>query len=212
MKTIETEADVLNALKELRQIDKRLHPVIDLAGDVPIRRRAPGFEGLAEIVVSQQLSKASANAIWTRLLETVQPLDASRVLDAEDERLRSAGLSAGKVRTLRACANAERNGLDFDALADKHPDDAMTVLTAIKGIGPWTAEVYLLFCLGHPDIFPAGDLALQHAVRDALGLDERPGDKALREIASAWSPHRGVAARLFWRYYGVTRRRDAVPV
>lgn len=212
MKTIETEADVLNALKELGQIDKRLHPVIDLAGDVPIRRRAPGFEGLAEIVVSQQLSKASANAIWTRLLETVRPLDASRVLDAEDERLRSAGLSAGKVRTLRACANAERNGLDFDALADKQPDDAMTVLTAIKGIGPWTAEVYLLFCLGHPDIFPAGDLALQHAVRDALGLDERPGDKALREIASAWSPHRGVAARLFWRYYGVTRRRDAVPV
>ena len=212
MKTIETEADVLNALKELQQIDKRLHPVIDLAGDVPIRRRAPGFEGLAEIVVSQQLSKASANAIWTRLLETVRPLDASRVLDAEDERLRSAGLSASKVRTLRACANAERNGLDFDALADKHPDDAMTVLTAIKGIGPWTAEVYLLFCLGHPDIFPAGDLALQHAVRDALGLDERPGDKALREIASAWSPHRGVAARLFWRYYGVTRRRDAVPV
>lgn len=212
MYVIETESDVLHALEELRRIDARLHPVIETAGEVPLRRRAPGFEGLAEIVVSQQLSKASANAIWGRLTEAVRPVSASAIANSTDDRLRGAGLSAGKVRTLRACAEAERNGLDFDALANHAPDDAMAALTAIKGIGPWTAEVYLLFCLGHPDIFPAGDLALQHAVRDAFDLDERPGDKALREMARAWSPHRGVAARLFWRYYGVTRRRDAVPV
>lgn len=212
MQRIEHIDDVKAALTALVGLDPRLEAVVDCAGDVPLRRRAPGFEGLAEIIVSQQLSKASANAIFGRMKQALPSICANSVGNASDETLRGAGLSAGKVRTLRAIVDAENSGLDLVAIGDVPAEEAMEQLTAIKGVGPWTAEVYLLFSLGHPDIFPAGDLALQIAVADALALEDRPKDKALREIASAWSPHRGVAARLFWRYYGVKMRREAVPV
>ena len=107
-------------------------------------------------------------------------------------------------------AEACNGGFDFNALPDLPAEEAITAMTALHGIGPWTAEVYLLFCIGHADIFPAGDIALQNAVRDAFDLAERPVEKDLRDIAAVWSPWRGVAARLFWRYYAVTRR-EATP-
>jgi DNA-3-methyladenine glycosylase II len=133
------------------------------------------------------------------------------VLAATEDDLRDCGLSRPKIRTLRAIAGACRDGFDLDHLATLPAEDAIRTMTTLHGVGPWTAEVYLLFCLGHADIFPAGDLALIVAVGDAFGHAERPSEKAVREIAAAWSPWRGVAARLFWSYYAATRR-EAAPV
>lgn len=183
------------------------------AGRPPLRRRAPGFEGLCAIVVSQQVSVASARAIESRLLARFAPLDAAALAAAPEEDLRACGLSAPKMRTLRACAEAilERR-LDLDALATGDAEAAHAALTAIRGIGPWTADIYLLFCLGHPDAFPAGDLALQEAARLAFGLKKRPDARRLDALAQAWRPWRAVAARLLWSFYGVAKAREGVGV
>lgn len=183
------------------------------AGRPPLRRRAPGFEGLAAIVVSQQVSVASARAIESRLLARFAPLDAAALAGASDDDLRACGLSAPKMRTLRACADEILCGrLDLDALADSDADQAHAALTAVKGIGPWTADIYLLFCLGHPDAFPAGDLALQEAARLAFGLKKRPDARRLEALAKSWRPWRAVAARLLWSFYAVAKSRDGVGV
>ena len=124
---------------------------------------------------------------------------------------REAGLSRPKQKTLRAVAQAVADGLDLDHLCTLDAADAMARMVAVSGIGPWTAEVYLLFAAGHPDIFPARDVALQTAVGHALGMEVRPGEKALIAIAESWRPWRGVASRLFWAYYRTIKGRDAVP-
>jgi DNA-3-methyladenine glycosylase II len=183
----------------------RLHA---LAGDPPLRRRAAGFEGLARVIVGQQLSVASAGAIWGRLEARVRPFTAASLLAAPQPELRATGLSAGKTATLLRLATAIDSGqLDLDALADAPEALIHQRLTEIKGIGPWTADIYILFCLGRPDAWSPGDLALQHAVRDALELDERPNAQAMVEIAEAWRPWRAVAARLLWSYYALRRRK-----
>lgn len=210
-RVIETEEDVGRGLRALARLDPRLAPVIASTA-VPLRRRAPGFAGLAEIVTAQQVSKASAAAIFARLERLVAPLDASRFAQASDGTLREAGLSAAKVRTLRGLAEAVAGGLDLEALALAPPAQAQATLTALHGIGPWTAEAFLLFCAGHEDVFPAGDLALQVAVGDVAGLGERPTERATRAVARAWSPHRSVAARLMWAHYARLTRRDAAAV
>lgn len=207
---IETQADIEAGLKALAALDPRLAPVI-AAGPVPLRRRAPGFAGLAEIVTAQQVSKASAAAIFARLERLVVPLDAATFARATDETLREVGLSRPKVRTLRGLAETVEAGLDLEALALAPPAGAQERLVALHGIGPWTAEAFLLFCAGHADVFPAGDLALQVAVGNVAGLEARPGEKETRRIAAAWSPHRSVAARLMWAHYGRITGRDAVP-
>ena len=127
-------------------------------------------------------------------------------------RFRKAGLSAPKIRTLRAVAAACRDGLDLDGLAALPAEDAHARLTAIKGIGPWTSDIYLLFCLGHPDIFPAGDLALRVAVADAFGLEPPVAVADLAAMAERWSPWRSVAATLFWGYYSARKSRKAQPL
>jgi len=214
VRRIETEDDIREGLDHLFKVDRRLHPVIDAAGPVPLRRRQAGFDGLCEIVVAQQLSKASADAIFGRVRAAVDPFDASRLGAMSDEAFRACGLSAPKIRTLRAIAEAAQAGaLDIDRLVDMPPVEATKALTAIHGVGPWTAEVFLMFCLGHADIFPAGDLALQVAVAEAFSLDGRPKPKALYDMAEDWAPWRSVAARLFWAYYKVCRKgRDVMPV
>jgi DNA-3-methyladenine glycosylase II len=179
----------------------------------PLRRRPAGFEGLAWIVVGQQLSTASAAAIWGRLQAQGNTISPQAFLAAADEDLRRAGLSAGKIRTLRNAALAVTEGqLPLDRLQDMAADEAHGRLTALKGIGPWTADVYLLFCLGHPDAFPAGDLAVQEAARLAYGLETRPDAKALTALAERWRPWRGVAAKVLWMVYRKARSRDATPV
>ncbi len=211
MRTIETDRDVADGLADLARRDRRLRRVIKVAGDPGLRRRPGGFEGLAHIVVSQQLSTASANAIWTRFNAAYPGVEMGAIAAAADEDLRAVGLSAPKIRTLRAIAAACGAGLDLAALADCDAAEAIARLTAVKGIGPWTAEIYLMFCLGHADIFPAGDLALRNAVTDAFGRSELVAEPDLREIAERWSPWRSVAARLFWAYFRATRARERAP-
>ena len=205
MKRIESAADVEAALAGLIAADPRLAVIAEVAGPIPLRRRSGGFEGLAAIVTSQQISDAAADSIWARLKATVDPFTPDSFIATPEAGLRAAGLSRPKIRTLTGVAAAARDGFDLDAVAALPAEAAIHAMTALKGIGPWTAEIYLLFCLGHADIFPAGDLALQNAAHRGLGLAERPGEKALRAIAEQWSPWRGVAARLLWAYYRTLR-------
>jgi DNA-3-methyladenine glycosylase II len=203
--------DISEGLDALCRIDPRLAAIRAVAGEVPLRRSAPGFHSLASIIVSQQVSTASARAIFGRFEKLIDPLTADGVLAASDELFREAGLSRPKVKALRAIAEAVAGGLDLDHLETLDPADAIARLTDVSGVGPWTAEVYLLFAVGHPDIFPARDVALQTAVGHALGMEVRPGEKALIAIAESWRPWRGVASRLFWAYYRTIKGRDAVP-
>lgn len=212
MRRIETLEDIAEGLDALTRLDPRLGAVIAAAGEVPLRLSEPGFPSLVSIVVSQQVSRASADAIMGRLVALVDPLDAPGILVAGEDVFRVAGLSRPKQRTLLGIARAiAEDGLDLDRLAAIEGQQAMARLTALPGIGPWTAEVYLLSCAGHPDIFPAKDVALQSAVGHALGIDPRPAAKPLYGIAESWAPWRGVAARLFWAYYRQLRGRDAAP-
>jgi DNA-3-methyladenine glycosylase II len=177
-----------------------------------VRLSERGFPGLARVVTGQQLSVASARAIWARFEAIAGATDPRLFLRIKDPKLRAAGLSAGKIRTLRVIAEAVVSGaLDFELIEKMTPDQATAYLTAHKGIGPWTAEIYLMFCAGHPDIFPAGDLALRKSVARALGLRDVPSAEELVEIARPWAPHRHAAALLFWRYYGaVVRKMDGI--
>ena len=210
---IETEADLAAGLKKLLQLDPRLVPVFAVAGQPGLRKRAGGFQGLARIVVSQQLSVASAAAIWNRVEGAFNPFHHDTVLAARTAKFQLAGLSRPKIKTFRSIARAVRDGaLDLEALHDMPADEAHAMLTKVKGIGPWTADIYLLFYIGHADAWPAGDLALQEAVRLAFRLRKRPDVKRLHKLAAPWRPLRGVAAYLFWSYYRAIKRRDAVPI
>jgi DNA-3-methyladenine glycosylase II len=198
---IETDADLRAGVRALRRKCAHLRRVHERTGDPPLRRHAPGFEGLARIVVGQQLSIASAEAIWARVVATVRPLTPGAFLALDDEALRRAGLSRGKVRTMRAMSLAIEDGLNLQKLAHA-PDEAVhEALTVVPGIGPWSADIFLLFCLGRADAFAAGDLALQTAAAAALDLKERPSREALLAIAEKWRPWRGVAAHLLWADY-----------
>ena len=212
MRTIDSEADIEEGLTHLARRDRRLVRVIRVAGPVPLRRRPNGFAGLLRIVSAQQLSVASAAAIWSRFEAAFPDCRADAILAADDAALKATGMSAPKIRTLRAAAAAVRDGLDFEALAAMPAEAAHARLTAIPGIGPWTADVYLLFCLGHADVFPAGDLALRHAVAAAFGLAPPVPANELAVIAERWSPWRGVAACLFWTYFRAIKQMGALPV
>ena len=196
----EALAAALEALR-LRDPD-RIGMMLALAGPPPTRLQPPGLVGLAAIIVSQQVSVASAAAILARLRLRFAPLRAQELLAASDADFRSCGLSMPKMRTFRALAAAIlHDGLDLAALGDLAAADAHRALLAVKGIGPWTADLFLLSCLGHPDAWPAGDLALQEAAKLALGLAARPDARAMEAIGERWRPHRAVAARLLWSYY-----------
>ncbi|MBM6595503.1 DNA-3-methyladenine glycosylase family protein [Microvirga pudoricolor] len=206
------EDPIRTGLDALAEADPVMADLIK-GGMVPaLRRRPAGFEGLAWIVVGQQLSTASAAAIWARVGDRFAPVTPDAILGASDEGLRAAGLSASKIRTLRNIAVEVAEGrLPLETLQDMPADEAHDRLTALKGIGPWTADVYLLFCLGHPDAFPAGDLAVQEAARIAYGLDERPNARALEALAERWRPWRGVAAKVLWMVYRQAKARDGAP-
>jgi len=214
VRAIRSRRDIVRGMDYLLTCDLRLHAIARIAGEVPLRRASPGLTGLVGIVISQQVSVASADAIEARLLALLDPLTPQNLLACDEDVFRQAGLSRPKQRTLRNVAEAVHTGmLDLEAVVSKPVEEAMAELTAIKGIGPWTAEIYLLFCAGHPDIFPAGDLALQEAVRLGLAMKKRPDEKRLRGIAEKWQPWRGVAARLFWTYYRMRKNgREASPV
>jgi DNA-3-methyladenine glycosylase II len=210
---IHTEADLDHAIARLIDADPRFGPILARAGRPPLRRRADGFAGLASIVVSQQVSTASAKAIWERLNQAFDPLDHTAMLRARSAKLARAGLSAPKIRALKAIAKAiDRGDLDLSALVDQPAEEAHAALTAVHGIGPWTADIYLLFCLGHADAWPAGDLALQEATRLVLALKTRPTVKEMGPLAEAWRPWRGAAACMLWTYYRTAKQRDGAPI
>ena len=176
--------------------------MIASCGAPPLRKRAPGLEGLARIIIAQQVSTASAMAIFARFHARFPRFDASEILGAGEEELKACGLSTPKARAMRAvCEAVIGRHIDLDGLALLSAADAHARLIAIKGIGPWSADIYLLFCIGHPDVWPAGDLALQEAARMALGLKHRPDYKSLTLIGERWRPWRAAAARLLWAYY-----------
>jgi DNA-3-methyladenine glycosylase II len=208
---IHTETDLDTALAGLTAADPRMVEVMAIAGRPLLRRRPDGFAGLASIVVAQQLSTASAKAILGRLTAAFDPLDHTAILKARRDKLARIGLSAPKIRTLKAIAKAIADGaLNLPALVNLAADAAHSTLTAVHGIGPWTADIYLLFCLGHADAWPAGDLALQEAARLVFALEKRPTPKDMGPLAEQWRPWRGAAACLLWTYYRVTKQREGV--
>jgi DNA-3-methyladenine glycosylase II len=208
---IADEAALAAALGKLEALDpKTVGAMLAVGGSPSLRWREPGFAGLVAIIVSQQVSVASANAMVARLQAAFATLDAASVRAADEAKLKACGLSQAKMNALRALAEATLGGLDLAGLAALEAEAAHEALVAVKGIGPWTADLFLLFCLGHPDAFPAGDLALQEAARLALGLRKRPDARRLERIAERWRPLRGVAARLLWAYYRGVKRRAGV--
>jgi len=212
MRSIGSDADIREGLTDLTRICPHLARVHAIAGDPPLRKRPKGFEGLARVIVGQQLSIASADAIWSRVQTTVQPFQPATLLAVSDKHLRKAGLSRGKIATLRTLAEAiEAGALKLDAL-NRAPKEAIHAeLTALKGIGPWTADIYIMFSLARADAWSPTDLALQYAVKDALILAERPSLAQMNEVADAWRPWRGVAARLLWSYYALRRKSSPAP-
>ena len=208
---LNSQSDLEDAVHALVKQDTRLKPILELTGMPALRQREPGFAGLAAIVCGQQLSTASAAAIWARLAAAFDPFDHHAVGKARADRLGRLGLSAAKIKTLKNIARelaAER--LNLEVLAEEDADAAHHTLTALPGIGPWTADIYLLFCLGHGDAWPAGDLAVQEAVKIGLGLKERPTAKQMTPLAEPWRPLRGAAAHLWWSYYRMLKKREGV--
>ncbi|MEX5729214.1 DNA-3-methyladenine glycosylase II [Rhodovulum iodosum] len=203
---IKTEACVAEGAEHLARVEPRFAHVLELTGPLPLRRRDDGFDALFGAIVSQQVSVAAADAIWGRL-KAAGLTGPAAVAAAEDETLRAAGLSRQKVRYAKALAASE---IDFEALRTAPTDEVVETLVAVPGIGIWTAEIYTMFSLGRADVFAPGDLALQESARLLFALDERPKEKALREMAEAWSPWRAVAARALWAYYRVAKDREGV--
>ena len=208
---LNSQDDLEEAIRLLVRRDPRLKPILEVAGMPSLRRREAGFVGLAHIICGQQLSTASASAIWARLIGAFDPFDHHACRHARADRLGRLGLSAAKIKTLKNLAREiadER--VNLDVLAEEDADAAHHTLTALHGIGPWTADVYLLFCLGHGDAWPAGDLAVQEGVRMGLALPTRPTSKEMVPIAEPWRPMRGAAAHLWWSYYRALKKREGV--
>lgn len=211
MAIIRNEADIEEGLAALLAADPALLRVAQAAGPLPLRLAEPGFAGLAHVIVSQMVSRASAGAIWARMVAE-GPVTAAAFLSLDEERVKRYGLSRAKASALATAATEVAAGrLDLDALCGLEASVAMAKLTALSGIGPWTAEIYLMFCGGHADLFPAGDVALRKAVAHGLGLADVPDVRALYRLSARWSPWRSVAARLFWAYYARHMGRDALP-
>jgi DNA-3-methyladenine glycosylase II len=208
---LNTQADLEDAVHALVRFDPRLGPVLEVAGMPNLRRREPGFAGLAAIVCGQQLSTKAAAAIWGRVSTTFDPFHHDKLKSARADRLGRLGLSAAKIKSLKFIARElSEERLNLEVLAEEDADAAHATLTKLHGIGPWTADIYLLFCLGHGDAWPAGDLAIQEAMRIGLALKSRPTVKEMHPLAEPWRPLRGAAAHLWWSYYHAIKKREGV--
>ncbi|WP_323782622.1 DNA-3-methyladenine glycosylase 2 family protein [Thalassovita sp.] len=203
---IETEDCVAEGIDWLCAKDPKMAEAFAATGPLPLRRNPDGFAQLLSAIISQQVSVASANAIWARL-ETAGLLTAEAISEKTHDELRAVGLSRQKARYALALAET---GIDYAALRQAPTEQVIETLTAVTGIGIWTAEIYAMFSLGRADVFAPGDLALQEAARILYDLDERPKEKALRQMAEIWSPWRAVAARQLWAYYHVAKDREGI--
>ncbi|MFT3732746.1 MAG: DNA-3-methyladenine glycosylase 2 family protein [Hyphomicrobium sp.] len=205
--TVTTERQLKAAATMLADQCKVMSRILKRTGLPPLRDFSGDFSGLAKIVVGQQLSAQSAAAIWGRIAEALFPLTPEIIAASSDDDLKRLGLSSGKIRTLRALSLAVlQDGLDFEMLNAEPDDIIIERLTAIHGIGPWTADIYLLFALRRRDAFAAGDLALQLAAQHHFKLERRPTAEELTRIAERWRPARAIAAQLLWADYAVARR------
>lgn len=202
MQIYKNQKDLAAALTHLSEKDEKLAAAFEKYGTPPLRKRIGGFAGLAQILVSQQVSTAAAATIFARFEAAMGELRPENLLALDDATLSAVGLSRPKQRYLRILAEKIAGGeLDMKKLDRADNETIYNSLVAITGIGPWSAECYLLFVLRRADMFPAGDLALQHGVRMMYGLDNKPGAEALADFAQRWQPYRGAAARLLWSYY-----------
>jgi DNA-3-methyladenine glycosylase II len=190
----------------LARAEPRFARALARTGSLPLRRRDDGFAALLAAIVSQQVSVAAADAIWSRLAGAGLT-DPRRIAAADDETLRACGLSRQKARYARALAQAD---LPYAALREVPSESVVATLVAVPGIGRWTAEIYAMFSLGRADVFAPADLALQEAARLLFELGARPHERELRAMAEAWSPWRGVAARLLWAHYRLEKEREGV--
>ena len=186
--------------------EPRFAAALSATGPLPLRLRRDGYKALLGAIVSQQVSVAAARAIMGRI--EAANLDGPRkLMRAGDEELRACGLSRQKIRYARELSRAR---IDYRALRDAPEAEIVATLTAVPGIGRWTAEIYAMFSLGHADVFAPADLALQEAARMLFDLPARPTERELRAMAAAWSPWRAVAARLLWAYYHVAKEREGI--
>ena len=193
---------IRESLDALCKRDADIAKALCLVGYPEPRNREPGFGALLNIVAAQQVSTASASAIRARLLAAIDPLTPENFLAASDETLRAVGFSRRKVEYGRGIAEAIRSGLlDAERLAAASDDEVVAALTALRGLGRWSAEIYMLFSLRRPDVWPAEDLAIQEALRRLKGLELRPARAASEIIVESWRPWRGVAALFLWHYY-----------
>jgi DNA-3-methyladenine glycosylase II len=202
VRTTETLHESLDALAAR---EKAFAAVLDTHGRPEPRISEPGVETLLRTIVGQQVSVAAARSMWNKLVAKFgEPVDLKKLLGASDEEMREAGMSRQKAGYLRSLAGLVLSGeLDLAHLPEDD-EEAIEQLVKIKGIGRWSAEIYLLFAEGRRDIWPAGDLAVQIQIGKLLGLEGKPTEKQLRELAEAWRPHRGAAAVLAWHSYNST--------
>lgn len=203
---IRTQDCVAEGAAYLARIEPRFAGALTQTGQLPLRRRKDGFEELLSAIVSQQVSVASARAIWGRMKQA-RLTGPRKILWASDDDLRACGLSRQKIRYARALVEAR---IAYAALRDAPSPEVVATLIEVPGIGRWTAEIYAMFSLGRADVFCPGDLALQEAARVLFDLEGRPSEKALREMAEPWAPWRAVAARLLWAYYRVAKEREGI--
>ena len=207
---IKNNADIAEGVAALIKIEPKFRIAFEKSSPIPLRRKPSGFAPLLQAIVGQQISTAAAAGIWKRI-ETANATTSDAVLAMSDDQLRACGLSRPKVKYAKAIAEAVDNGtLDFDFCRDAPVDDAIAMLTAIKGVGPWTAEIYLMFSVGRADVFAPKDLALQEAARRLFELEARPTSTEMAAMAAAWSPWRAVAARILWAYYRTDTGREGV--
>lgn len=206
MRIITSDACVTEGAQALAAMDVRFASALEQTGPLPLRLRKDGFTALLDAIVSQQISVAAAGAIWGRM-KVAKLTGPRKILWASDDDLRACGLSGQKIKYARALAEAR---IDYTALRDVSSAQVIATLVKVPGIGPWTAEIYAMFSLGHADVFPSGDLALQEAAKVLFGLSDRPTEREFRKMAVDWAPWRAVAARLLWAYYRVEKQREGI--
>ncbi len=206
IRIIATKTDLARSLARLLTLEPRFAHALEVAGNPPLRRAPEGYAQIFSAIVSQQISTSAADAIWARLREAgLTTQDAVRQANEQD--LQACGLSRPKARYGRALAEA---AIDYDALHTMPDAEVMATLTAVTGIGPWTAQIYLLSSLGRADVFPQADVALQAAAQMLFALSTRPTSRQMDLMAKAWSPERTVAAHLLWAYYRHHKGREGI--
>lgn len=198
---------LLKGVRDLAARDKDLAKIASTYGPPPLWEREPGFHTLLHIILEQQVSLASARACYNRLTQAVHPLTPTHFLRLNNDELKQIGFSRQKIIYGRALANAIiEKSIDLENLGTLQDEEAKEQLMKVKGIGSWTADIYLLMALGRPDIWPKGDLALEQAVQRIKGMSKRPTSEQVKEMSEGWQPWRAVAARLLWHFYLSERR------